>query len=68
MIGNNLFKGAFIDENLSIDKEIMLYLQCPNGKTGSTRVCAATGGSYDEKGNWFIFLSPKGLNADQKVN
>jgi len=24
MIGNNLFKGAFIDENLSIDKEIML--------------------------------------------
>eukprot|EP00341_Mesodinium_pulex_P003688 CAMPEP_0116938108 /NCGR_PEP_ID=MMETSP0467-20121206/31912_1 /TAXON_ID=283647 /ORGANISM="Mesodinium pulex, Strain SPMC105" /LENGTH=82 /DNA_ID=CAMNT_0004620069 /DNA_START=547 /DNA_END=795 /DNA_ORIENTATION=- len=53
--------------NLSISAEILMYLQCPNGGEGSTRVCAATGGSFDEKDKWFIFLSPKGLNVGESI-
>ncbi|MCQ2817649.1 MAG: hypothetical protein MJ252_10325 [archaeon] len=55
-IGTNLNK---------IDTSIVDYINCP-GEDGQTKVCAATGGSFLDRDNWYILLKGKSITVNEE--
>lgn len=59
-IGNNMLEGVelFGESLYSVNDKIAEFIECPQG------ICAATGGSYAEKENWYIFLDGQSIRFD----
>lgn len=64
LIANGVYPGISTDVT-QISKDIVNLIDCP-GKTGQTKVCAATAGAFNDKEGWYIFLDGEGIRFNDK--